>query len=663
MKARLASLILLVAATLLLPPVCFPEEPTNITSDTLEYEGATFSYTASGQVKIQKGPVTIEADEVNYNEKTSEVFAEGWMRYEDPMVVIKAKRSALNLAAKTGRLYEAEIFSKKDNYHVTGLEIEKKAESRYLIKEAAFTTCDALTPAWCLKGKDVDTLVGDKLKARSVTLNLKGVPVLYSPFLWAPLSNERSTGLLMPDLSYVTSKGIHLGLPFFWAISENRDATFLLDLYGRRGLGEGIEYRYLEQYGSKGNLWVYHIKDKKYARDFWDLHGYHESGDRNAGLTAYLNLNYINSRDFYKEYNPYIVTKSIDPVSYLNSTTGRFLESTGEVSLKLESSRLYIRSQYLVDLKDGVNDSAIPQRLPEVGYFINPVRLGPVVFSLDSSISNFWRKGDVSGQRLKIYPRLTHSYGGDIVIKQSLGLRETAYALEKVSGDYTDKYGTAPHSDSFDYSITANTRFFKRYNSFVHIIEPAIGYTFIPITISNLPLFDSTELYSKTSKLEVSLQNRFIDKDGEFLTFRISQALDAYRTGSSLVPLKFALAVKRPVAVRAEASFDAATGQVESLNSDIGVRVKQTSFSIGERFNKSENILFYTLSVNYTHSKTLSAEGTFWYDARNGGLNDYIAKLKYQKQCWGATLVATKMQKDYSVSVLFNLLGLGTVKI
>lgn len=659
MKAALAHLIFSMAAALLFTAVCFSAEPTNIKSDTLEYEGAASIYTASGHVSIQKGQVTIEADEVRYNEKTSEVFSEGWMRYEDPLVVIKARRSALNLAAKTGRLYDAEIFSKKDNYHVTGLEIEKTAENRYLLKEASFTTCDAPTPAWCLKGKDVDTLVGEKLKARSVTFSVKDTPVLYSPFLWAPLSNERATGVLMPDLSYVKSKGIHLGLPFFWAISENRDATFLLDLYGRRGWGEGIEYRYLEQDGSKGNLWAYHIKDKSYARDFWDLHGSHESGDRSASLTGYLSLNYINSRDFYKEYNPYLITKSIDPVSYLNSTTGRFLESTGEVSLKLESSRLYLRSQYLVDLKDGVNDSAIPQRLPEAGYFINPVRLGPVVFSLDSSISNFWRKGDVSGQRLKIYPRLTHAYGSDIVVKQSLGLRETAYALSKTGG----LYANSPHMDSFDYSITANTRFFKRYDSFVHIIEPTLGYTFIPVTISNLPLFDSTELYSKTSKLELSIQNRFIDNSGEFLTFRIRQGLDAYSTGSSLVPLKIDIAVKRPAVVRAEISYGTATGKIEGLNSDMGVSLGKASFSIGERYNKAENILFYTLGAGYAYSKTLSAEGSAWYDARNGGLNDFIVKLKYQKQCWGATLVATKMQKDYSISVLFNLLGLGTVKI
>lgn len=659
MKERLAYLILLVAATLLLPAVCFSEEPVNINSDTLEYEGTTFTYTAGGQVKIQKGQVMIEADEVKYNEKSSEVFSEGWMRYEDPFVIIKAKRSSLNLAAKTGKLYEAEIFSKKDNYHVTGMEVEKKAENRYLIKEASFTTCDAPIPEWCFKGKDVDTMFGEKLKAEAVTFNIKDMPVLYSPYLRVPLGHERSTGLIMPDFSYIKSRGIHLGLPFFWAISENRDATFLLDLYGRRGWGQGAEYRYIEQDGSRGNLWAYHLKDKKYERDFWDLHGFHDSGDRSATVSGFLNLNYINSRDFYKEYNPYVITKSIDASSYLNSTTGRFLESTAEVSIKLETSRLYLRSQYLVDLLEGADDSAIPQRLPEVGYFINPQRLGPLVFSLDSRISNFWRKGNAPGQRLDIYPRLTHSYGSDIIIKQSLGLRETAYALSKTAGEYA----TAPHRESFDYSITANARLIKRYDSFVHIIEPTVGYTFIPASNSELPLFDSTELYSKTSKLELSIQNRFIDNNGEFLTFRISQALDAYRDGSSLAPLKLDFAVKRPVSIRAEVSIDPATGRFEGLNSDIGVSLKKISFSVGERFNKSENILFYTLGVNYTHSKTLSAEGTFWYDARSGGLNDFIAKLKYQKQCWGAALVVTKMQKDYSVSVLFNLLGLGTVKI
>lgn len=638
--------------------ICFAEESTVINSDVLEYAGKTFTYTARGQVKIQKGMVTIEADEIKFNEKTSDVIAEGRVTFEDQLLRIKAKRAELNLESKTGRLFEAEIFTKKDKFHITGSEIEKIDEGKYLLNEATFTTCDAPVPAWCFKGKDVDVIVGDRLKSRSVSFNIKDLPVLYSPYLVTSLSNERKTGFLMPILSYVASKGVHYEQPFFWAISDNRDATFLLDIYGRRGIGEGLEYRYMEKEGSKGNFWLYHIRDEKLGRDFWDLRGVHDDRKPDAKITGYLNLNYISSRDFYTEYNPYIITKEIDPASYLNTTTGRFLESTGEVSLKLDNSRLYLASHYLIDLKYGVDDSTIPQRLPEFGYFINPQRLGPVVFSLESNISNFWREADASGQRLDIYPRITHSFGSDMVVKQTLGLRETAYLLHTA-----DDYGSSPHRESFDYNITAHARLIKRYNTFVHVMEPTLGVTFIPSANSNLPLFDSTELYSKTSTVELSLLNRFLDSNGEFLTVRVGQAYDSYRDGKSFLPLKLDVAIKRPISLRADVSYDVNLGRVDGINSDLGVSIYRAYFSLGERYNRTEDILFYTIGIIYPYSKTLSAEGTFWYDAKNGGLNNFIAKFKYQKQCWGATVVLTKLQNKVSASVLFNLLGLGEIKI
>ncbi len=640
---------------------CIVDAKVTIESDTLDYEKETSTYTAKGKVTIRKENTTLNADEMTYYEESSVAVAEGNVVYDDPLVNIRAKRAELNLELKTGTLYEAEVFSKKDNYHIRGLEIEKTGEDEYSLKKASFTTCDGPVPAWCFKGSDVDVTVGDKLKARNVTFNIVGQPVFYSPYLVTPIGNERKTGLLRPVLGYINSKGLHYGQPFYWAISENSDATFMLDGYTKRGLGEGLEYRFVETDSSKGNFWLYHIRDENFEQDFWELRGIYDR-DRDARLTGYLNLNYINSRNFYNEYNPYVLTKakgSIDSASYLTLTTGRFYESTGELSMKLDNSRLFLTSQYLVDLKAGVDSSTIAQRLPEVGYFMNPQRIGPVIFSLSSRLSNFWREGAVSGQRLDIYPRFFHSFGDVVVLSQSLGLRETAYSLVR-----SDDFGSSPHRESFDYSVTAQMRLIKRYGSIVHIVEPSLGYTFIPSGHSNLPLFDSTELYVRTSKVELALLNRFRDSKGEFLTLRVSQPYDSYSIDHHLLPLKLDVALQRPVNFRGELSYDADTGKVENFNSDISIALPNiATLTLGERYNRSEDIQFYTVGMSYIFSKTLSAEGNFWYDAKNGEFRDIIAKVKYQKQCWGVNVIVTKREKDYGISVLFDLFGLGTIKL
>ncbi|HYA31710.1 MAG TPA: LptA/OstA family protein [Thermodesulfovibrionales bacterium] len=639
----------------------FAVEPTTIEAERLDYDAGSSTYTGKGKVKVKRELTTVDADEMTYNEETSDLTAEGNVDYNEPETRIRAKRAELNLDAKTGTLYDAEIFSRKDNFHIIGDEVEKTGENAYTLKKASITSCDAPVPEWCFYGSDVHVLAGDNLKAKDVTFDIEGLPVLYSPYFYSGLGRERSTGLLLPSVGVASSKGVHYEQPFFWAIAENMDATLLLDVYTARGVGEGLQYRFLEPDGSKGNLWVYHLKDNTLGQDFWDLRGSYDR-DRDAKLTAYLNINYINSQEFYSDYNSFFLgggTQLLDSSSYLNAASGRFLESTGEVSMKLGNSRLFVASQYLVDLQAGVNPSTVAQRLPEVGYFVNPMNIGPVVFSLASTFSNFWREINPSGQRIDIFPRFSYAFGSDVVINQSLGLRETAYAL---SGG--DGFGTSPHRESFDYTVTAQTRLVRRYDSFTHIIEPSVGYSFIPPAESNLPVFDSTELYTKTSTAQLSLLNRFLDSDGEFLTLRITQPYDLDQSDHHLLPITLQAALQRPVSLRADASYDTNTGSVASVNSDIGITLPyKVVLTLGERYNTTASVLFYTAGMSYVFSKEISAETTFWYDARGGGLQDMLAKIKYQKQCWGLNMTVGKNQSGYSVLVTVDLLGLGTVKL
>lgn len=631
-----------------------------IESETLEYDGRTSTYTARGHVRIYTGLGSFEADEISYNEQTGDAHPDGSVVYENPEVRITAKRAEWNLKSDTGTLYEAEIFSKQDNYHIRGLEIEKTGPKEYTMKTASFTTCDAPVPAWCFKGSDVDAIVGDRLKAKNVTLTIKNVPVLYTPYISSSLSRERKTGFLTPLVGLVKSKGFHLELPFYWAISDTMDATFLADIYTKTAVGGGLEFRFLEPDGSRGNVLLYHLKDENFTDPLWAVRGIYDR-DRESSLTGYLNLNYVTPVDLYQEYNPYVFTKQrfLDSVSYLNQTTGRFLESTGEVSLKSRGSRLYLDARYLVDLQQGIDQSTILQKLPEAGYFVNPRRIGPLVFSLSANAAEFWREQGVSGQRVDIYPRFAYSFGSGVVIDQALGLRETAYFLNDA-----DETGSSPHRESLDYTIVAHTRLMKRYSSFTHVIEPSLGYTYIPKAESNLPLFDSTELYTKTSTVELALLNRFMDTKGEFLTVKLTQPYDTFLDENHFLPLKFQAAIHRPVTFRNETLFDVNTGRFEAVNSDITIPVPgKGSLSIGERYNRIQDILFFTFAANYSFSKEVSAEGNFWYDAKGQGFSNILAKLKYQQQCWGVTTVLTKSENHgVSVSVLFDLLGLGTIK-
>lgn len=206
---------------LLFAVCCFAKEPpTIITSDYLEYEKETSTYTAKGSVKVQQDNATIEAAEMRYDEKTSDIFAEGDVRYDNPDISLKSEKATYNLDAKKGKFYNAEMFSKHNNFHISGAEIEKRGEKEYFLTRALLTTCDTPSPAWCFVGENVNVIIGDRLRAKDVTFNIRGLPVLYTPYLWAAVITERKTGFLTPVIGYSKTKGFSYRQPFFWAIDE-----------------------------------------------------------------------------------------------------------------------------------------------------------------------------------------------------------------------------------------------------------------------------------------------------------------------------------------------------------------------------------------------------------------------------------------------------------
>ncbi|MGQ9570801.1 MAG: LPS-assembly protein LptD [Thermodesulfovibrionales bacterium] len=587
-------------------------------------------------MKVEGENMEIESDEMSYNEKTSEIIATGNVRYEDDEMSIKASKIQLNTKKDTGMLFGAKILHKKENYHISGKEIEKKDKKYYSAPEATFTTCDPPVPAWCFRGEDVDLFVDERLKAKDVSFRIKDVPVIYLPYISVPFHTERKTGFLMPVFDNSESRGIRVGVPFYWAISEEKDATFLLDAYSKRGIGEGLEFRYIKPGNIKGKWWIYHIKDTLLRKDFVEVRALHEqrSIDRIGG---FLSINYVNRDNFYREYSPYREIR-----------TNRFVESSGEISVPFYNSRLYLLSQYWVDLSEGVRPA--PQRFPEIGYVLNPTKVGPLWFSTTGTASNFCREEGIYGQRLDIYPRLLHTFGKDIVLSQVLGFRGIAYFLHRSEDDFS-------HREAIEYTAVVNTRLMKRYNSFTHAIEPSIRYTLITDP-QDLPAFDSTELFRKTSKVELSLINRLLNVNGELFILKTSQAFDASLGDRPFLPFRLEIGIKRPFSLRLDANYNVHQGELESINSDLRFNTSKANIWLSQRYNKKDEITYYRAGFGIHALKPWYLSSSISYDAKEKLVRDLTIDLRYFRQCWGINIVFNKYPGDYSVLIMFELKGL-----
>lgn len=613
-----------------------------ITSDSLEYFGETNQYVANGSVEIIENDTVITADRIIYEETTSGVLAEGRVRYHDPEISIKAEKAELNLEKKTGRLFDADVFYKEGNYYLTGNEIEKKGENAYYSPSAFFTTCDAPVPAWCVHGKDVDIVLGERLKAKNTSFRIKNVPVLHAPYVWAPIFSKRQTGFLMPVVSQSNSRGLGLKIPFYWVISGNRDATFVLDTYSKRGTGVGMEYRFIMPAGEKGYLWTYYIRDRELKENFWEVKGLYENRS-SWGRGGFLNINLLNEKNFYREFS-----------SQLETRTQRFLESTGEMNFPAMNSRFYLLSQYWIDLKYDTAD--VPQKLPEIGYVLNYTNVGGPLMSATVTAANIWSDGGLSAARIDVHPKLLYSFGKDFVVSQRAVFRATGYSFYR-QGNTVDK---STLRTAFKYDLLGHTRLTRKYGQVLHVVEPSISYHFIASSDNNLPVFDVTELYRKTSLLELSVLNRLVVGETEVATMRITQAMDTYQGARPFLPLKLELGVKRWIPIKFNTTYNVHVGRFETVNSEVGFPLPRGYLTLGQTYYRAEDIMVYKGGLSLNPFKRILFNSSIWYDAKGGGLREMNISLKYQQQCWGLSFQSIKSPGDFTMMVLLELAGLNS---
>ncbi|MEF9426263.1 MAG: LPS assembly protein LptD [Candidatus Mariimomonas ferrooxydans] len=662
--------LLLLSCIILSASGAFSEKLIDITADNLESIAETNTYIAKGSVKVIYGDSTLNADEVNLNNTTADIIAIGNVTYEDTEVIIKADKIELNLDTKIGTIYNSDIFYKKHNYHIQGGDLKKLGEKTYSMDRADATTCDATPPEWHFKGKDIKIKLHENIKARNATFYIKNIPVLYSPYFRAPLAKDRQTGLLMPILGYSNTKGFTFKQGFFWAIKSNMDATFYADYFSNKGIGKGIDYRYVTTPRTNGELWIYHLRDNDLLRDFTELKSFHNY-ELPYNMSGYLKIHLVNEFDYYNLLKSTsskrigLSTWESDPFGFLSEERlQKYLESNLHISRPFTGGRTYLLGQYRQSLED--SSGSIPQSLPELGFIINTRDIGMTFFNLAVTGKNFWRNNGQYGHRLDIYPSFYLSFGRAVNFTQKIGLRETLYYLKDPSGDV--------NRGIFDLRSSLTTRFFKRYPSFIHLIEPAIEYTYVPaVDQSSMPSFDSVDSLPKTSRLTYTFTNRVTGPilGGTEARLRLSQSYNLLNVEKSYSPVQIETAFSnRHLNFSVNALFDVYDKNISETIAAVNLIWHKGFVGIGKNFRRSTSLDQFTFEAGINRpfdmlnlSIPLNLYGKLWYDLKGNGIQELKLHSRYTSQCWGLIISYTQKHNENQIMFGIEFKGLGTLRI
>ncbi len=207
---------------------------------------------AEGNVRAYVGERYLRADRLSYDPATDVVVAEGNVSITDRnLETVFAGRVEL-----TGDLRDgiAENFSAilEENARLAADSAVREQGARTRLRNAVYTACgvcdddgEAKTPTWRVKALRVTRDEERKVvRFHHAFLEIKGVPVLYAPFLQAPdPSVERQSGFLTPLIGASSRLGFNIEVPYYLALSNHHDATFYPKYTSNDGVLWQGEYR------------------------------------------------------------------------------------------------------------------------------------------------------------------------------------------------------------------------------------------------------------------------------------------------------------------------------------------------------------------------------------------------------------------------------------
>ncbi|RLC04546.1 MAG: LPS-assembly protein LptD [Deltaproteobacteria bacterium] len=701
-----------------------PENPKelswHISALKVTFDNKRDLYIAQDDVVITGGKTRLEADYVEFSNKTKDAFAQGNVLLISGEDSIACNAMNINLTTEIGTINNGTIFIQEDNFYIHGENIRKTGKFSYSMDKGSITSCAGEFPDWKISGKNVNVTVEGYGTANHAVLWAKKVPALYSPFLVFPVHTKRQTGLLFPRVTSSDRKGFEYEQPLFIAMSKNTDATVYVDYMADRGTKLGTEFRYVLDNKTKGSMFLDVLEDEKIDDGTINTKNYSfestpqrtntdrywfrmkHNQDLPKGFTGKLDIDIVSDEDYLLEFKDGF-TGYDDTKDYFDKKIGRSLDEYDDTTRKnwLNINKSWSTYTFNVDAlwydnvaarQQDIDDTTL-QTLPGIEFNASKQQIGPSKFfySLDTEFRSFYRKDTtltlVNGQRADIYPKvfLPVKVGNFFNFEPWAGVRETIYH----TNDFTDING---NSDSlrtrllYDIGADLSTKLIKIYNpnnaladKIKHELTPKLEYEFTPNIIQNdLPSFDGLDRIEEKNLLTWSLTNYFISRESgltpkgeekltyrEFAYIKLYQSYDIRKENDnesrpfSDITFDSEFSPHNFFLLDLDLSWSPYANNFSTLNIGNTIRDNRGDALRTEyRFKENESESLYS-KIDISLTDELMAYCSIEKNLKDDKTVETKAGVTITKSCWTFNLYYSDSRDEQSITFLINLHGIG----
>lgn len=464
-------------------PRAAPNAPTFIHADSARAtpDGVTIF---RGDVEVKRGSQQLSADELRYDRGSGQTDASGNVTLSDTAGTrYQVPELHLNLETRVGHgdagTYQLPAGQGRGDMRRTQFE----GPDHTRLHEARYTTCPAGRDDWYIKAQEIEIdTAADVGVARHMRLEFLGVPLLYLPYFTFPISDERKSGFLFPELGYDSRLGAVLGTPYYWNIAPNYDATLTPRLLAQRGVQLQNQFRYLGQ-GFDGRLEVEYLpNDNRSENHHRAATTYVHSHVFNPWWTGSVDLRAVSDKDYLNDFG-----------DHLNVTAQTHLPQNAEINFRGPVWNFTARAADYQTVDQTIAPADRPYaRLPQLLFGARPPAEGNgPQYRFDGELVNFERRASTTGQRVHVNPAIAlpwvRPYG---FLTPELGARHIEYNLRDAPEE--NPAVSAPYL-SLDSGLVFERPFQFGTREYMQTLEPRVYYLYVPFRPQDdLPNFDTT---------------------------------------------------------------------------------------------------------------------------------------------------------------------------
>ena len=458
-----------------------------------------------GDAQIQRLDALLKSDFITYETETTDYVANGHVRYQDASTLMAAERAHGTTTPSVTYLDTVRYQMLDQRGNGVAASANQTDPDHSKLSQATYSTCDPSDRQWEMRASDIEIdRVKNEGSGHGVTLAYQGVPFFWLPYMSWPIDDERHSGFLAPSLGYSSRRGFKIGIPYYFDLAPNYDATLKPIEYTDRGTMLAGEFRYLSTWDRLlvDFSWLPHDdQSTETNRGYLRLQDWAQFS-QNWGAT--VDIHEVSDNRYLQDFGDSFLTTAVSLLqsnAYVNGRGDWWTMSVGGDTWQVTDPGLepYCGTPG-VPLSQCTNPAVFKPytRLPRATFNAFK-RVGGFEFGFESEYVNFDRPYSITGQRLDLHPHVSYPIeSAGYFLRPELGLRYTGYDLSDfyfANNPLINK--TSPSRTLPIFSVDSGLIFERDLKLFgselTQTLEPRLYYLYVPYrNQDNLPSFDTS---------------------------------------------------------------------------------------------------------------------------------------------------------------------------